>query len=373
MLILRLLKREKINIVLLPTNNMFITTSKRKSLSIVILLISLTASCQTTTQSLQSAWKYTFAYLDYYQLEFLKDMTKETYDSIAVIPELKADRFTGQWPDDIARQVENVNKQTIENIWQNRVNAYQAAFSKVQTKPLYVMLDMFEKYKHQQAHRANPEEPAVLIGRSLNTDLVAFVSFQGLHFSVYNPVSANMKITHDALVNEKIFRTKDGQILSEASINLNNAEKQPSYLNRVLKGMVLCAFENKLYEGLTELQKAIEEQPDNWVPYVLIVSFAETAGDYYLMTSMAEEMIRIDSSHHAGYLAKARANKHLKDWDNAFQLYVYAAENTKRPYVLNIILKELEEIAEKANNEELDAKLAKIKLKYNSHSSPKIK
>ncbi len=88
---------------------------------------------------------------------------------------------------------------------------------------------------------------------------------------------------------------------------------------------------------------------------------------------MAEEMIRIDSSHHAGYLAKARANKHLKDWDNAFQLYVYAAENTKRPYVLNIILKELEEIAEKANNEELDAKLTKIKLKYNSHSSPKIK
>jgi hypothetical protein len=322
------------------------------------------AGCHTVTQSSQSAWQYTYAYLDYYQLEFLKDMAQETYNSIAVIPEYKTGLFTGQWPNDIVQQVENVNKQTLENIWHNRVNAYQAAFSKVQTKPLYAMLDMLEKYKLQQLQRVNPEEAAISIGRLLNTDLVVLVSFQGLHLSVYNPITGNTKITHDAMVHERIFRTKDGQVLSDTSISLNNAEKQPPYLNRVLKGMVLCAFDNKLYEGLTELQKAVEEQPYNWVPYVLIVSFAETAGDYYLMAGMAEEMIRIDSTHHAGYLAEARAKKHLKDWDNAFQFYVSAAEKTKRPYVLNIILKELEEVAKKAHNEELDAKLANMKLKY---------
>ncbi len=331
---------------------------------IALLLFSLTAGCKTGTQSSQSAWQYTYAYLDYYHLEFLKDVAQETYNSIAVIPEYKSGLFTGQWPDDIIQQVENVNKITLENIWQNRVNTYQAAFSKVQTKPLYAMLDMLEKHKLQQLQRANSEEPAISIGRLLNTDLVVLVSFQGLHSSVYDPVTGNVKITHDALVNERIYRTKDGQVLSDTSISLNNAEKQPLYLNRVLKGMVLCAFENKLYDGLTELQKAIEEQPDNWVPHVLIVIFAETAGDYYLMAGTAEEMIRIDSTHHAGYLAKARAKKHLKDWDNAFQFYVSAAEKAKRPYVLNIIFNELEDVSRQAHNEELDAKLANMKLKY---------
>jgi hypothetical protein len=128
--------------------------------------------------------------------------------------------------------------------------------------------------------------------------------------------------------------------------------------------MVLCAFENKLYEGLTELQKAVEEQPDYWIPYVLIVSFAEKAGDYYLMAETAEEMIRIDSSHHAGYLAKARAKKHLKEWDNAFQLYSRATEKVKRPLVLNIIFNELEDLVRQARNEELNTKLADMKLKY---------
>jgi hypothetical protein len=82
------------------------------------------------------------------------------------------------------------------------------------------------------------------------------------------------------------------------------------------------------------------------------------------MADTAEEMIRIDSTHHAGYLAKARANKHLKDWDSAFQFYGSAAEKAKRPYILNIIFKELEDVTKKARNEDLDAKLANIKLKY---------
>jgi hypothetical protein len=82
------------------------------------------------------------------------------------------------------------------------------------------------------------------------------------------------------------------------------------------------------------------------------------------MVGTAEEMIRIDSTHYAGYLAKARAKKHLKDWDNAFQFYVSAAEKAKRPYILNIIFNELEEVARQAHNEELDAKLANLKLKY---------
>jgi hypothetical protein len=332
---------------------------------IALLLIFLMAGCQTATQPSQNAWQYTYAYLDYYQFVFLKDVAQETYDSIAVIPEYKSGLFTGQWPNDTIQQVEYVNKITLENIWQNRVNAYQTAFSKVQTKPLYAMLDMLEKHKFQQLQETNPEEPAISIGRSLNTDLVALVSFQGLHSSVYDPIARNMKITHDALVHERIYRTKDGQLLSDTSISLNNAEKQPPYLNRVLKGMVLCAFENKLYEGLTELQKAIEEQPDNWVPHVLIVSFAETVGDYYLMVGTAEEMIRIDSTHHAGYLAKARAKKHLRDWDNSFQFYVSAAEKAKRQYVLNIIFNELEDVAKQAHNEELDDKLESMKLKYN--------
>ena len=174
----------------------------------------------------------------------LKDAAQEAYDSIAVIPEYKSGLFTGQWPNDTIQQVEYVNKITLENIWQNRVNAYQTAFSKVKTKPLYAMLDMLEKHKFQQLQGTNPEEPAISIGRSLNTDLVALVSFQGLHSSVYNPVTRNMKITHDALVHERIYRTKDGQVLSDTSISLNNAEKQPPYLNRVLKGMVLlvCPF-----------------------------------------------------------------------------------------------------------------------------------
>ncbi|MCP4260032.1 MAG: hypothetical protein GY774_21330 [Planctomycetes bacterium] len=323
------------------------------------------AGCHTVTQPSQSAWQYTYAYLDYYQLEFLKNAAQETYNSIAVIPEYKAGLFTGQLPNDIVRQIENANKQTLDNIWQNRVNAYQAAFSKVQIKPLYTMLDMLEKHKLQQLQRANTEKPAISIGRLLNTDLVVLVSFQGLHFSVNNPITGTVKITHDAIVHERIYRTKDGQVLSDTSINLNNAEKQPLYLNRVLRGIVLCAFENKLYDGLKELKKSVEEQPDNWIPYVLIVSFAEEAGDYFLMDETAEEMIRIDSTHHAGYLAKARAKKHLKDWENAFQFYVSAAEKTKRPYVLNMILKELEDLAKQAHNEELDTQLANIKLKYN--------
>ena len=331
---------------------------------IALILLSLMAGCHTVTQPSQSAWQYTYAYLDYNQLEFLKDTAQETYDSIAVIPDYKSSLFTGQWPDNIVQQVENANKITLENLWHSRVNAYQSAFSKVQTKPLYTMLDMLDKYKLQRLQRVSSEEPAISIGRLLKTDLVVLISFQGLHLSVYNPVTGNVKITHDALVNERIYRTQDGQMLSDASINLNNAEKQPPYLNRVLKGIVLCAFENKLYEGLTELQKAVEEQPDNWIPYVLIVSFAEEAGDYFLMDGAAEEMIRINSTHHAGYLAKARAKKHLKDWDNAFQFYVSAAEKVKRPYVLNIIFKELEDLAKQAHNEELDTKLANMKLKY---------
>lgn len=226
------------------------------------------------------------------------------------------------------------------------------------------MLDMLEKQKLQQSQRANSKEAAISIGRLLSTDLVVLVSFQGIHSSVYDPITRNEKITHDALIQETIYRTKDGQALSEASISLNNAEQQTPYLNHILKGMVLCAFENKLYEGLTELQKATGEQPDNWIPYVLIVSFAETAGDYYLMAETAEKMIRIDSAHHAGYLAKARANKHLKDWDNAFLLYARAAEKVKRPFVLNIIFNELEDLTRQARNKELDTKLADMKLKY---------
>jgi hypothetical protein len=235
-------------------------------MSITLLLLSLIAGCQTVTQPSQSAWQYTYAYLDYYQFEFLKGVAQETYNSIAVIPEYQSSIFTGQWPNDIVQQVENADKITLENIWQNRVNSYQSAFSEVQTKPLYIMLDMLEKHKLQQLQPANPEQPAVSIGRLLKTDLVVVVSLQGLHLSVNNPVTGNVKITHDALVNERILRTKDGQVLSDTSINLNNAEKQPLYLNRVLKGIVLCAFENKLYEGLKELQKSVQEQPDNWVP-----------------------------------------------------------------------------------------------------------
>jgi len=333
-------------------------------MSFALLLPSLLAGCQTVAQSSQSAWQYTYAYLDYCQLEFLKDAAQETYNSIAVIPEFKTGLFTGQWPNDIVRQVENVNKQTLDNIWHNRVNAYQAAFSKVQTKPLYTMLDMLEKHKLQQQKGANPEEPAISVGRLLKTDLVVLVSFQGLHSFVYDPVTRKEKIAHDALIQEKIYRTKDGQVLSDTNISLDNAEKQTPYLNRVLKGMVLCTFENKLYEGLTELQKAVEEQLDNWVPYVLIVSFAETAGDYYLMADTAEEMIRIDSTHHAGFLAKARAKKHLKKWDNAFQLYAQAAEKAKRPLVINIIFNELEDLTRQARNDELNVKLADMKSKY---------
>jgi len=358
--------------VLLCNNKTLITNLKHLTMYIALLLTPLMAGCRTVNQSSQRAWQYTYAYLDYCQLEFLKDVAQETYTSIAVIPEYKTGIFTGQWPNEIVRQFENIDKQILENIWQNRVNAYQAAFSKVQTKPLYVMLDMLEKYKPQQ-RQVNQKEPALAIGRLLKTDLVVLVSFQGIHSSIYDSLTAKAKITHDALVQERIFRTNDGQKLSDASININKADKQPPYLNHVLNGMVLCAFENKLYEGLTELQKAAKEQPDNWVVYVLIVTFAETAGDYYLMAETAEQMIRIDSTHHAGYLAKARAKKHLKDRDSAFQLYVSAAERVKRPFVLNIIVKELEEVSEKANNEELDAKLTKIKLKYNSHSNLKLK
>jgi hypothetical protein len=328
------------------------------------LLIFSTVGCQTVIQPSQSAWLYTYAYLDYHQLEFLKDMAKETFDSVVVIPEYKSGIFNGQWPNNTVQQIENRNKITLENIWKNRVNTYQAAFSKVQTKPLYAMLDILEKQKLQQLQRTNSEEAAVSIGRLLNTDLVVLVSFQGIHSSIYDPVTRNERITHDALVQERIYRTKDGQMLSETSISLNNAEQQPPYLNRVLKGMVLCVFENRLYEGLRELQQATDEQPGNWVPYVLIVSFAEKAGDYYLMAETAEEMIRIDSTHHAGFLAKARAKKHLKDWDNAFQLYVQAAEKAKRPLVFNIIFSELEDLARQARNEELSAKLADMKLKY---------
>ena len=330
-----------------------------------LLLMLLIAGCQTVIQPSQSAWQYTHAYLDYHQLEFLKDTAQETFNSVAVIPEYKTGIFTGQWPNYVTQQVESVDKTTLENLWRSRVKAYQAAFSKVETKPLYAMLDMLEKYELQQMRGANSGEPAVSIGRSLNTDLVVLVSFQGLHSFVYDPVTRKEKIAHDALIQEKIYRTKDGQVLSDTNISLDNAEKQTPYLNRVLKGMVLCTFENKLYEGPTELQKAVEEQLDNWVPYVLIVSFAETAGDYYLMAETAEEMIRIDSTHHAGFLAKARAKKHLKDWDNAFQLYVRAAEKAKRPLVFNIIFSELEDLARQAHNEELNAKLAKMKLKYN--------
>lgn len=329
-----------------------------------LLLICLIASCQTISQPSQSAWQYTYAYLDYHQLAFFKEAAKETYSSIAVVPEYKPGLFTGQWANEIVQEVENVDKITFENVWQNRVNAYQSTFPKVQTKPLYAMLDMLEKYKLQQLI-PNAQEAAISIGRALNTDLVVLVSFQGLHSSVYDPVTGNVRITHDALVDERIYRTQDSLLLSDAGISLNNAEQQPPYLNHVLKGMVLCAFENKLYDGLTELQKAVQEQPESWVPHVLIVIFAEKAGDYFLMARIAEEMIRMDDTYYAGYLAKARAEKHLKNWEDAFQYYETTAEKTKRPNILNIIFNELEDAAIQARNEEFNAKLAKMKLKYN--------
>ena len=146
-----------------------------------LLLMFLMAGCQTVIQPSQSAWQYTYAYLDYHQLEFLKETAQETFNSVAVIPEYKSGIFTGQWPNYVIPQVESVDKLTLENLWKSRVKTYQAAFSKVETKPLHAMLDMLEKHKLQQLQHVNPGETAISIGRSFNTDLVVLISFQGLH------------------------------------------------------------------------------------------------------------------------------------------------------------------------------------------------
>jgi len=327
-------------------------------MSISLVLIFLMAGCPTINQPPQTAWQYTDAYLTYKELVFLKNTAKETYGSIAIIPEYKPGLFTGQWNYGVVQQQENVDKRILENIWQGRVTGYKEFFSKVQAKSFDTMLNMLEKHKLQQSQRASPEEPAVLVGRLLNADLAAVVSVQGVHSVAQN------KSTHDWMLCERIYDTKDSRVLSNIAVSVNNAEKQEPYLKHVLDGLVLCIRKNKMDDGLRELQKAIEKQPDNFVAYSLIASIAGTTHDYQLMTSAAEEMIRIDSAHHFGYFCKALAKKHEKDWDSAFELLVSAVEKTRRPLVLQELFKQLEDVSRQAHSKKLYAQLTSLKSKY---------
>ena len=353
--------------VSLSTDNTFTATLIRITTSISLLLIFLMAGCQTVNQPPQSAWQYTHAYLTYNQVVFLTDAVKETYESIAVIPEYKPGLFTGQWNYGVVQQQENVDKRILENVWQTRVSEYKESFSKVPAKSFDTMLNMLEKHKFQQSQRASPEEPAVLVGRLLNADLVAVVSVQGVHSVAQN------QSTHDWMVYERIYRTKDSHLLSNTLVSVKDAEKQESYLKHVLHGIVLCAFKNKLDEGLAELQRAVEDYRDHFVAYLFIASFAQATGNYHILDSAAEEMIRIDSAHPGGYFAKALVKKHEKDWDSAFELLVSAVDKTKRPYVLDELFKQLEDVSRQAHSKELYVQLTSLKSKYAQEGDMVIK
>lgn len=292
--------------------------------------------------------------MDLWEAALPKDI--EGLSSICIVPDPLPSQFLGYWLPSVMEQQRAQDRQNIEDWVDLLLDYFRQEDWEVPDRSLRTIDQMLDTQSAQQARRTNPEEPAVLVARLLDVDLVLGFSPRFTH--AYDDFSGT---THSATLRYRIYQTDTGRLLKSNVVTADNALVGLSARRRSQVEMFIALDKGNPKRNMEVINRHLAAYPDDRMAQRSKAYQANRAGDVEQLTSAGESLREIDPKDPYGYLALAQANRHAGNLDEAIDRCSDALLRTRSKVTITRIHRELDAIQELEPPPELVQRISSLR------------